>query len=71
MPIAIYDLREGLTSMSGRVMKVQATEMEFSFGKKKWVIKILLETGYELLIDVDDVKKICGALKEVEEVGEG
>ena len=69
MPIAIYDLRaDGLMAMSGRVIKVEAGEMELPFvGKKRQVVKIILETGYELVIDEDDVKKICGALKEVEE----
>ncbi|MCD6593218.1 hypothetical protein J7L00_03955 [Candidatus Bathyarchaeota archaeon] len=69
MPIAIYDLRaDGLMAMSGRVIKVEAGEMELPFvGKKRRVVKIILETGYELVIDEDDVKKICGALKEVEE----
>ena len=60
MPIIVYDLRDGLECMSGYIIKAEAGEKEL-LGRKKRVVTALLDTGYEVCIDEDGMKKICAA----------
>jgi len=60
MPIIVYDLRDGFETVSGYVIETKAGRKKL-LGERRRVVSVFLDTGYEVCIDEDDMKKICAA----------